>query len=125
LKWLNKNMQKVVRKIHEIDAAGIVLGKLAAQIAVLLRGKHRVDFDYHLDNGDRVVIVNSSSIKLTGNKLYQKTYRHYSGYPGGLKSKKVSDLLKEKPEEVIWRAVYNMLPKNRLRKEMIKRLTFK
>jgi large subunit ribosomal protein L13 len=118
-------MNKVIRTIHEIDATNIILGKLAVQIAVLLRGKHKVDFDYHLDIGDKVIVTNAGQIKLTGNKLEQKDYKHYSGYPGGLKTKKISDLLKEKPEEVIRRAVYDMLPKNRLRKDMIKRLTFK
>ncbi len=110
---------------HEIDATGRVLGRLATEVATLLRGKHKVDFDYHNDNGDRVNVLNVEKIKLTGNKLDQKVYRHHSGYPGGLKTENLSDLMAKDPAEVLRRAVYNMLPKNKLRQHMIKRLTFK
>ena len=112
-------------KKHEIDASGKILGRLATEIAGLLRGKHKVDFDYHIDNGDFVVIANAKKIKVTGNKLQQKLYRHHSGYPGGLKEMTMEKLFKKDPAEVLRRAVYNMLPKNKLRQHMIKRLTFK
>ncbi len=113
------------RNKHEIDADDRILGRLATEIAGLLRGKHKVDFDYHLDNGDFVVVANVKKIKVSGNKLQQKLYRHHSGYPGGLKEMKMEKLFKKDPTEVLKRAVYNMLPKNKLRQHMIKRLTFK
>lgn len=112
-------------KIHEIDASGKVLGRLATEIAILLRGKHRPDFDFHIDKGDSVVVLNVEQMKLTGNKLDKKVYFHHSGYPGGLKTKKLSELMTSSPAQVLHRAVYNMLPKNKLRQHMIKRLIFK
>ncbi len=118
-------MNKINRTIHEIDASGEILGRLATKVAVLLRGKHKVSFSPHIDAGDKVIIVNADKIKVTGNKLTQKTYAHYSGYPGGLKQKDLAELLATDPTRVIKQAVYNMLPKNKLRQDMIKRLTFK
>jgi len=112
------------RKQHKIDASGEVLGRLASQIAILLRGKHKVDFQPHLDSGDVVVVKNADKIKLTGEKMEQKKYYRHSGYPGGLKEKPVKEVLEEKPEEVLKRAVYGMLPKNKLRDRIIKRLKF-
>lgn len=116
---------KIKRTIHEIDASGQILGRLATKVANLLRGKNKVNFSHHFDNGDSVIIYNADKIKVTGSKLDQKIYTHYSGYPGGLKQKKLSELISTNPEQVIKRAVHNMLPKNKLRQHMIKRLTFK
>lgn len=110
---------------HEIDARGRVLGRLATEVATLLRGKHKVDFDYYKDQGDKVNILNVDKIKLTGKKLEQKVYYHHTGYPGGLKSENLSDVMVKDPAEVLRRAVFNMLPKNKLRQHMMKRLTFK
>lgn len=112
----------IQRQTHRIDATGEVLGRLATKVAVLLRGKHKPTFQPHLDQGDNVIVKNISKIKITGKKLKQKKYYHYSGYPGGLKEKSMLELFKKNPGEVLKRAVWNMLPKNKLRKIVIKRL---
>ena len=108
-----------------IDATGRSIGRIAAEAAKALQGKHRAAYEPRLDNGDIVEIKNAAKVKVTGKKLEQKIYYHYSGYPGGLKTKKMSQVLAEKPGEVLIRAVKQMLPKNRLRQEMIKRLIIK
>ena len=110
------------RKTHTIDASGKVLGRLATQIAVLLRGKHKPTFVPYKDEGDSVVVKNIKNLKFTGKKLEQKKYYRYSGYPGGLKETPLKKLFTEKPAEVLKKAVWGMLPRNKLRKEMIKRL---
>ena len=115
-------MKKIIRKTHTIDAQGKVLGRLASQIALLLRGKNKVDWQPNVDGGDIVRVKNVGQIKITGRKLGQKVYYHHSSYPGGLKKEKLSELFAKNPSEVLRRAVWNMLPKNKLRKEMIKRL---
>ena len=109
-------------KWYVIDAEGQVLGRLATRAATILRGKHRPDFTPFLDLGDHVIVVNAAKLKLTGNKVDQKVYRHYTGYPGGLKEAGIRRVMQEKPEHVIREAVSGMLPKNRLRKRMVKRL---
>lgn len=113
------------RKTHTIDASGKAIGRLATEIATLLRGKHKADYAPHIDNGDNVVVTNIKEAKFTGKKLAQKKYYHYSGYPGGLKETKMSDLAKQKPGEILKRAVKQMLPDNKLRKDMMKRLIIK
>lgn len=113
----------IIRAHHTIDATGIALGRLATQIATLLQGKNKPTFQRHIDAGDFVKIQNAEQIKITGKKLTQKVYRHYSGFPGGLKEKQLKDALAGSPAWVIRRAVWNMLPKNKLRDQMIKRLT--
>lgn len=116
-------MNKIItRKIHKLDATDRVLGRLASEIAVLLRGKHKVEFQPHQDRGDIVEVSNVGKMKLTGKKLEQKVYYRHSGYPGGLREDKAEDLMKKKPERVLHNAVFHMLPKNKLRAEMIKRL---
>jgi large subunit ribosomal protein L13 len=110
------------RKTHTIDAAGKVLGRLASEIAVLLRGKHKPTFVPYKDEGDFVVVKNIKNIKITGKKLEQKKYYRHSGYPGGLKEISLKKLFEKKPAEVLKKAVRGMLPRNKLRKEMIKRL---
>jgi len=112
------------RETHTIDAAGKVLGRLASKIAILLRGKHKPDFVPYLDGGDFVVVKNVDRIKLTGKKMKQKIYYKYSGYPGGLKKKPMIELLRIKPELVLKKTVFGMLPKNKLRIKMIKRLQY-
>lgn len=109
------------RKTHTIDATDKVLGRLAAEIAVLLRGKQKPDFAPHKDIGDFVVVKNLDKLKFTGKKIEQKKYYRHSGYLGGLKSAPLKTLLKN-PADVLWEAVFGMLPKNRLRAKMIKRL---
>ncbi len=111
------------REIHEIDATGKTVGRLSTQIAVLLRGKHKPSFEPHIDAGDFVVVKNASRVKFTGQKLTQKVYHHHSGYPGGLKTKKLSTIFAQDPSEVIRKSVLQMLPDIRPRKYMINRLT--
>jgi len=115
-------MQKIERKIHKIDATEKVIGRMATEIATLLRGKHKPEYQPNVDLGDRVEVTNVKQAKFTGNKLEQKEYYSHSGYPGGLKTKKMSELLEKNPTEILKKAVWNMLPKNKLRSEMIKRL---
>jgi large subunit ribosomal protein L13 len=105
-----------------IDAADMVLGKLAVQAASILRGKTKPEFTPHCDVGDFVVVINAEKVKLTGDKVEQKTYYRHSGYMGGLKSATVKDILKTKPEEVIRHAVKGMLPKNSLGRAMFRKL---
>jgi len=112
------------RQTQTIDAAGKILGRLATEIAVLLRGKGRSDFRPNQDSGDFVVVKNVDKIKVTGKKMEQKKYYHYSGYPGGMKETSLKKLFEKSPTEVLRKAVFGMLPKNKLRAEQIKRLKF-
>ena len=107
---------------HTLDASNKSLGKLAVQVSILLRGKQKPNFVPYKDNGDFVLVKNFKQVKITGNKLEQKKYYHHSGYIGGLKEKPLSKLLQENPAEVLQKAVWGMLPKNKLRGEQIKRL---
>jgi len=113
---------QVQPKWYVIDAEGQVLGRLATRVATLLRGKHREEFTPFLDFGDHVIVINAAKIRLTGKKLDQKVYRHHTGYPGGLKEIGARKLLEKKPEELVRVAVFGMLPKNRLRKAMARKL---
>lgn len=107
---------------YVIDAAGLTLGRLASQIASVLRGKHKPTYSPHMDCGDFVVVVNAHKIRVTGRKLDQKFYYRHSGYPGGLKAISLRDQLDRHPDRVIQLAVRGMLPKNRLGRQMIKKL---
>ena len=113
---------KIKRNWHLFDASEENLGRLASRVAVILRGKDKVTFTPHLDGGDFVVVVNSDNLKVTGNKLENKIYYHYSGYHGGIKEISLGKLIEKDSTEVIKKAVFGMLPKNKLRKEMMKRL---
>jgi large subunit ribosomal protein L13 len=110
------------RKKHTIDATGKVLGRLAAEVAVLLRGKHKPNFVHHQDLGDFVVVKNIEKIKFTGKKFKNKKYYHHSGYLGGLKEISLEKLFKKNPGRVLRMAVWGMLPKNKMRAKIIKRL---
>ena len=99
-----------------------LLGRLASEIAQILRGKHKPEYAPHLDVGDHIVVINAEKIQLTANKAEQKTYYSHSGYPGGIKEESFNSLKKRKPEKIIERAVWGMLPKNRLGRSMIKKL---
>ncbi|MDP3994092.1 MAG: 50S ribosomal protein L13 [Candidatus Doudnabacteria bacterium] len=112
----------IKRRWYEIDASKFTLGRLATRVASLLRGKHKASFTPHMDVGDFVVVTNAEKIKLTGRKILQKEYFRFSGYPGGIKREILRDVLKKKPEDVVYRAVRNMLAVNRLRKPILKRL---
>lgn len=112
------------KNIHTIDATNRVLGRLATEVAVLLRGKHKPDFVPYKNMGDFVVIKNIEKIKITGKKLRQKIYYRHSGYPGGLKKIPMSKLFAENPRKVFIKAVSGMLPKNKLRPQQMKKLKF-
>ncbi|KKM12640.1 50S ribosomal protein L13 [Clostridiales bacterium PH28_bin88] len=114
--------QEVVRKWYVIDATDKTLGRLASEAARLLRGKHKPTFTPHVDTGDHVIVINAEKVKLTGNKLQQKQYVRYSGYPGGLKVMNYEALLQKFPERAIEIAVKGMIPHNRLGRKMIKKL---
>lgn len=105
-----------------VDAENKILGRLASKIASILKGKTKPIFTPYLDTGDFVVVINAQKIKLTGKKFKDKIYYHYSGYPGGMKSKTPKDLLQKKSEEVIRKAVWGMLPKNSLGRQMLRKL---
>lgn len=117
-----KPLQDSDRSWYLFDAREYILGRLASQIATLLRGKHKAIYSPQWDQGDFVVVINCSRLQVTGNKLQGKIYYHHSGYPGGLKQEKLQDLLKRRPTEVLRKAVIGMLPKNRLRQQIIKKL---
>ena len=112
----------IKRKWYIVDAEGKTLGRLATQIAIVLRGKHKPIFTPHVDTGDHVIVVNAEKIHLTGDKVRQKTYYRHSGYPGGLKSETVKDLLTRKPSVIVERAIKGMLPKTSLGKQMARKL---
>ncbi|HEY4709129.1 MAG TPA: 50S ribosomal protein L13 [Candidatus Cybelea sp.] len=105
-----------------VDANGQVLGRLATRIARMLIGKDKPTYTPFLDCGDHVVVINAERVKLTGNKMDQKIYRHHSGYPGGLKEVSIRALMQRRPEEVLREAVLGMLPKNKLRARRAKKL---
>lgn len=117
-----KQLENDARKWYIVDAKGQTLGRLAAHIATLLKGKNKVSFAPHLDNGDYVIVLNSEKISVTGNKLSQKMYYRHSGFLGGLKTTSLEKLLNKKPTEVLQKAVSGMLPKNKLRQNMMLRL---
>lgn len=110
---------------HEIDATGQAIGRIATQVAMFLRGKNKPSFTPHIDAGSHVTVVNVSKVKFTGNKLVQKDYYHHTMYPGGLRRTPMKKIFEKDPGEVLRRAVYGMLPKNRQRDEMMKRLKIK
>jgi large subunit ribosomal protein L13 len=112
----------ITRSWHVVDADGATLGRLATEVAALLRGKHKATFSPHLDTGDPVIVVNAAKVRVTGNKLQAKTYVRHSGYPGGLRSETLDALLSRRPEEVVRRAVRGMLPQNRLGEQMSRKL---
>jgi large subunit ribosomal protein L13 len=113
---------EIDRKWYVIDAEGQTLGRLASEVASILRGKHKAIYTPHVDTGDFVIVINAEKIQLTGNKLSDKMYRHYSGYPGGLKEVTYGELLNKKPEKAIEAAIKGMLPHNRLGRAMYKKL---
>ena len=110
------------RKWYVADASGKVLGRLASEIALRLRGKHKAFYTPHVDTGDFIIVVNAEKILLTGKKLTDKVYYSYSGYPGGLRETTAGKMLAEKPENLIRIAVQGMLPKTNLGRKMLKKL---
>lgn len=113
---------EIEKKWWLINAEGKILGRLATEVAVLLRGKKKPEYVDFLDSGDFVIIINAEKVKTTGKKLEQKKYYSHSGYPGGLKEKTLKEILEKKPEEVIRKAVWGMIPKNKLGRAVYKKL---
>ena len=112
----------VQRQWHVIDATDVVLGRLAVQAATLLRGKHKPTFAPHVDSGDFVVVVNAGKVALTGDKRETKLAYRHSGYPGGLRSTTVGELLDKDPRKAVEKAVWGMLPKNKLSRQLLRKL---
>ncbi|MGD0936699.1 MAG: 50S ribosomal protein L13 [Streptosporangiaceae bacterium] len=112
----------ITRRWHVIDASDVVLGRLASQAAVLLRGKHKPIFAPHVDTGDFVIVINADKIALTGNKLEQKRAYRHSGYPGGLRAVGYAELMEKHPERAVEKAVRGMLPKNSLGRKTLRKL---
>lgn len=113
---------EIERKWYIIDAENKPLGRVATQVALILRGKHKPTYTPNLDTGDHVIVTNCSKVVLTGKKLDQKVYRHHSGYIGGMKEITARDLLNKNPEQMMMRAVKGMLPHNSLGRQMLKKL---
>ncbi|MCH8518956.1 50S ribosomal protein L13 [Candidatus Gracilibacteria bacterium] len=123
MKTINPSqIQSTERKWYVVDAQGQTLGRLATKIATVLRGKNKVDFASHVDNGDFVIVTNCDKFTVTGNKLSDKMYYRHTGYLGGLKETPLEKLLVKKPARALEAAVSGMLPKNKLRPDMMKRL---
>ena len=116
------NAQNIERKWYVVDANGMVLGRLASQVANILRGKNKPIYTPHVDTGDHVIIINASKIVMTGKKLDQKIYYHHSDYVGGMKETTLREMMAKKPERVVELAVKGMLPKGPLGREMYKKL---
>jgi large subunit ribosomal protein L13 len=122
LKTFSPKQSDIKRKWYLVDANNQVLGRLASQVAHILRGKHKTVFAPHVDAGDHVVIINADKIRVTGKKASQKRYTHYTGYPGGLRETSFESLLARHPERILEHAIRGMLPHNRLGRQMIKKL---
>ena len=112
----------IEREWYVVDATGHTLGRLASEIATILRGKNKPTYTPHIDTGDNVIVINAEKIKVTGKKLDQKIYYHHSDYVGGMKEQTLKEKLAKKPEDVIYLAVKGMLPKGPLGRQMIKKL---
>ncbi|MFI5070544.1 MAG: 50S ribosomal protein L13 [Terriglobales bacterium] len=113
---------EIVRKWYVVDASGQTLGRLASRVAMILMGKENPQYTPFIDAGDHVVVINADKIKTTGMKAEQKSYKHYTGYPGGLRSEDYRERLARKPELIIEQAVLRMLPKTKMGKQMITKL---
>ena len=122
MKTFQPKQKDIKREWHMVDAKGQILGRMASRIAKRLMGKDKPTYAPHLDMGDHVVVINAKDVELTGRKMQNKVYYSHSGYPGGFKEEKISDLMKKHPEKVIERAVSGMLPKNRLHDKRMRRL---
>jgi large subunit ribosomal protein L13 len=122
MKTFSAKAEETKKDWYVVDASGKVLGRLASEIALRLRGKHKAIYTPHVDTGDFIVVVNAEKIILTGKKLTDKIYYSYSGYPGGLRETAAGKMLAEKPEKLIRTAVAGMMPKNNLGRKMLKKL---
>lgn len=122
MKTFMAKAESVERKWYVVDATDVVLGRLASNVARVLKGKNKPIYTPHVDTGDYVIVINCDKVVLTGKKLEQKSYYHHTGHPGGLKETQYKKLLAEKPEFVVYKAIKGMLPKNSLGRQMIKKL---
>jgi len=122
LKTFREKKENIQRNWYLFNADGKILGRLATEIASILRGKNKVIFDQSQDLGDYVIVINAEKVKVTGKKQEQKLYRHHTNYPGSLKEIKYEEMLQKKPEMIIEKAVKGMLPRNKLSRSMIKKL---
>ena len=122
MKTFMAKAESIERKWYVVDAQDLVLGRMASQVASILRGKNKPIFTPHVDTGDHVIIVNADKVVLTGKKLDQKIYYHHSGYPGGMKETLYRKLMQEKPEFAVKHAIVGMLPKGPLGRQMAKKL---
>lgn len=122
MKTYSTKASDIKREWHVFDASGKTLGRLATEIAQLLKGKHKPIYSTHLDTGDFVIVINAEKVRVTGNKAKQKVYYRHSGYPGGLKAVTFEKMLEKHPTRIIEHAVKGMLPKNPLGRAMIKKL---
>ncbi|MCF7803179.1 MAG: 50S ribosomal protein L13 [Candidatus Marinimicrobia bacterium] len=122
MKTYSPKASEIERKWYVVDATGIILGRLASEIAQILRGKHKPTFAPHIDCGDHVVVINADKIRLSGRKSEYKTYFSHSGYPGSEKHTAIAEMMERHPEQVITRAVKGMLPSNKLASEQLKKL---
>lgn len=122
MKTVMPKVDAVDIKWYVIDGEDQVLGRLASQVATLIRGKHKPQFTPHMDLGDHVIVINADKIRVTGRKEQQKSYTRYSGFPGGLKTMTLEKMLQSRPERVVRHAVKGMLPKNTLGRQMMKKL---
>jgi large subunit ribosomal protein L13 len=120
--WVATNASQVPKLWRHVDAEGVPLGRLAADIAMVLMGKHRPEYTPHVDTGDFVVVTNATKVGLTGNKADQKLKLRYTGYPGGQKARTYGHVREHRPEELVQDAVKRMLPKSRLGRQMLKKL---
>ncbi len=121
-KSTSKEEALLKRRWHVVDAEGKVLGRLASEVASVLRGKHRVDFTLHTDTGDFVIVINASKIKLTGRKMSDKVYHHHTSWVGGVVSRTAQEIMDDKPEELIKTAIKGMMPKTTLGRHMLTKL---
>ena len=121
-KTISANKATVDKKWVVVDAEGEFLGRLASRVAILLRGKHKVNFTPHVDCGDNVIVINASKVKLSGNKWEDKTYVRYTGYPGGQRFKTATQIYDQNPSKIIEKSVKGMLPKNKLGAELFRNL---
>ena len=117
-----KNIKSFKRQWYLVDAENQVLGRLASKLAVILMGKHRPSYTRHLDMGDHVIVINAAKVKITGTKMQQKQYRHYTGYPGGLREIPMERVMAQKPTKPLVQAVTGMLPKSALGHQQAKKL---
>ncbi|MBM3416848.1 MAG: 50S ribosomal protein L13 [Bacteroidetes bacterium] len=116
------NEATVKRNWYVVDGTNQTVGRMCSKIAAILRGKNKTSYTPHVDTGDYIIVTNAAKVVLTGDKLNQKMYDHFTGYPGGLKEETAANLLKRHPEMIVERAVKGMLPKNRLGRKMFKKL---